>query len=341
MPLTADHAGPRPDDRSLSVVIPVFDEAQSVPVLVERILGVARAHGLDLAQVILVDDGSRDGSWAEMQRLAGAHPVVTAIRLRRNFGKATAMNVGIEAASGAIVVTMDADLQDDPAELPRFVEMVTDGYDLVAGWRQTRLDPLAKTLPSWLFNRVTGALTGIRLHDFNCGYKAYRRELFDAVELYGELHRYVPVLAHSLGFRVGELAVRHHPRRFGRSKYGLRRFLRGFVDLITVLAITRYSRSPGHLFGGAGVALSAVGFVILAYLTGLKLITGADIGMRPLFYLGLLCMIVGLQVLLFGVLAELINSRTTGPAPNVLIRERVGGAPAPPQALADRRAAGD
>lgn len=315
----------RSEEQSLSIVVPVFDEAESLPVLVERILAVVAEHALDLRQLILVDDGSSDGSWEVMRRLAGEHDAVVAIRLRRNFGKATAMNVGIDAAVGRIIVTMDADLQDDPAELPRFVAALTDGYDLVAGWRQERLDPLGKTMPSWLFNRVTGAVSGIELHDFNCGYKAYRREVFDTVELYGELHRYVPVLAHSLGFRVGELSVHHHPRRFGRSKYGIRRFLRGFIDLLTVLAITRYSRRPGHLFGGVGVLLSSAGVVVLLYLTALKLIAGADIGNRPLLLLGILGIIVGLQILLFGVLAELINSRTAGPAPPALVRERIEG----------------
>ncbi|MDX1540172.1 MAG: glycosyltransferase family 2 protein [Geminicoccaceae bacterium] len=315
--------GPAATD--LSIVIPVLDEAEAVPVLVARLLEVARQHALDLRQIILVDDGSRDQSWAVMRRLAAEQPAITAIRLRRNFGKSTALNVGIEAAEGSIIVTMDADLQDDPEELPRFIAALGRGYDVVSGWKKVRRDPPSKTLPSRLFNRVTAWVSGIALHDFNCGYKAYRREVFDMVELYGELHRFVPVLAHSMGFRIGELVVRHHPRRWGRSKFGARRFFHGFIDLLTVLTITRYARRPGHLFGGVGGLALIGGLSILAYLTGLKIFTGADIGTRPLLLLGGLAVVVGLQTLLFGILAELINSRTRGVEPRVLIRETVKG----------------
>jgi glycosyltransferase involved in cell wall biosynthesis len=307
----------------ISIVVPVLDEEESLPILVERLMGAG--NGLDLRQIVLVDDGSRDRSWEVMRRLAGEHPMVTAIRLRRNFGKSTALNIGIAAATGAIVVTMDADLQDDPDELPRFIALIEEGCDLVSGWKKLRHDPPSKTIPSRLFNAATAWLTGIPLHDFNCGFKAYRREVFDHVELYGELHRYIPVLANSLGFRIGEVVVRHHPRRFGRSKFGLRRFLHGFVDLLAVLALTRFARRPGHLFGGIGTLLSLAGIAILGWLTGVKLVTGADIGGRPLFLLGIMAVIVGLQLLFFGLLAELINSRTPGVAPEALIRETVRG----------------
>ena len=306
-------------------MIPVYDEEQSLPLLVERILAVARDHALDLRQIILVDDGSRDGSWPMIQRLAADHRPVIGVRLRRNFGKATALNVGIGVATGRIIVTMDADLQDDPVDLPRFVEALAAGCDLVSGWKKVRHDPWSKTLPSRLFNLATAQLSGVRLHDFNSGFKAYRRELFDSVELYGELHRFVPVLASSLGFRIGELVVQHHPRRFGRSKFGLGRFLHGFIDLLTVLAITRYARSPGHLFGGSGTLLMILGLGVLGYLTGLKIVTGADIGTRPLLLFGVMAVIIGLQVLFFGILAELINSRAPGAAPEALIRERTSG----------------
>ncbi|HEX6141885.1 MAG TPA: glycosyltransferase family 2 protein [Geminicoccaceae bacterium] len=312
--------------RDVSVVIPVLDEADTLPGLVQRLLDVAEEYHLDLQQIILVDDGSRDHSWTVMRRLAAEQPRVTAIRLRRNFGKSTALNVGIEAASASIIVTMDADLQDDPAELPHFIAALSSGYDVVSGWKKIRLDPPTKTLPSRLFNRVTAWVSGIALHDFNCGFKAYRREVFDMVELYGELHRFVPVLAHSMGFRIGELVVRHHPRRAGKSKFGARRFLHGFIDLLTVLTITRYARRPGHLFGGLGTLALIAGLSILAYLTGLKIFTGADIGTRPLLLLGGLAVVVGLQTLLFGILAELINSRTRGVDPRALIRETVSGA---------------
>ena len=311
-----------PGGGAISIVIPVCDEERSLPTLVERILAVARDHALDLRQVILVDDGSRDRSWPVIQELAAAHPPVTGVRLRRNFGKATALNVGIGLATGRIIVTMDADLQDDPSDLPRFVEALAAGCDLVSGWKKVRHDPLSKTLPSRLFNLATARLSGVPLHDFNSGFKAYRREVFDSVELYGQLHRFVPVLAGSLGFRIGELVVQHHPRRFGRSKFGPGRFLHGFIDLLTVLALTRYARSPGHLFGGAGTILLLLGLGLLAYLTGHKLVTGADIGTRPMLLFGVLAMILGLQVLFFGILAELINSRAPAAELKSLIREQ-------------------
>jgi glycosyltransferase involved in cell wall biosynthesis len=270
---------------------------------------------LQLAEIVVVDDGSRDGTWAATERLAksGRHSI-RALRLRRNFGKATALMVGGEAATGDIVVTMDGDLQDDPEELPRFLEAMEAGADLVSGWKKERNDPPSKTLPSWLFNRVTAWVSGIELHDFNCGYKAYRREIFDNVQLYGELHRYTPVLAHALGYRIAEIPVRHHARKFGSSKYGVKRFLRGFLDLLTVMMITRFAYRPSHLFGGIGMSLFALGALALVYLTGLKLFTGADIGDRPLLMFGVLLVIVGAQLLVFGLLAELIISRSPRPA---------------------------
>ncbi|MGI9491232.1 MAG: glycosyltransferase family 2 protein [Geminicoccaceae bacterium] len=310
---------------NVSVVVPVYEEHESLPILAQQILSVARENNIDLTELIFVDDGSRDGSWSVLKALAVEHDLVTAIRLRRNFGKATALNVGIEAAKGEIIVTMDADLQDDPAELPRLIETMNAGYDLVSGWRERRNDPLSKTWPSWLYNKVTSWLSGIQLHDFNCGYKAYRREVFDSVDLYGEMHRYVPVLAHSLGFKVGELPVEHHARRYGQSKYGFKRFLRGFLDLLTVITITRYARTPGHLFGMIGIVLLTLGVVTLSYLTGLKLFTGAKIGGRPMLLFGGLAVVVGVQIMLFGLLSEMINSRTTGLEAKVLIKEKVTG----------------
>lgn len=309
--------------RRVSIVIPVFEEHESLPHLAERIFEVAKTQDFGLHELIFVDDGSRDDSWPVMQKLARDKQQVTAIRLRRNFGKATALNVGIEAANGDIIVTMDADLQDDPAELPRMIETIQSGYDLVSGWRERRNDPMSKTWPSWLYNKVTSLLSGIQLHDFNCGYKAYRREVFDSVDLYGEMHRYVPVLAHSLGFKVSEIPVEHHARRFGRSKYGFKRYMRGFIDLLTVLTITRYARTPGHLFGAIGIALLAIGTVALTYLTGLKLFTGAHIGGRPMMFFGGLSVVVGVQILLFGLLSEMINRHAAGIEPKVLIKERV------------------
>lgn len=306
----------------VSVVVPVFEEHESLPILTEQILSVARDHDVALSELIFIDDGSRDESWSVLKQLADSHDLVTAIRLRRNFGKATALNVGIEAAVGDIIVTMDADLQDDPAELPSLIKTIESGYDLVSGWRERRNDPMSKTWPSWLYNKVTSWLSGIQLHDFNCGYKAYRREVFDSVDLYGEMHRYVPVLAHSLGFKVGEVPVEHHARRYGQSKYGFKRFLRGFLDLLTVITITRYARTPGHLFGMIGMVLLSLGVVTLGYLTGLKLLTGASIGGRPMLLFGGLEVVVGVQIMLFGLLSEMINSHTTGLDTKVLIKEK-------------------
>ncbi len=327
--LAAPVAGelPSPSRQTISVVVPVRDEEASLPILVERVAAVAARSGLALAEIILVDDGSSDGTWPAMQALAASHGQVRAVRLRRNFGKAAALMVGIGVASGDIVVTMDGDLQDDPEEMPRFIAMIEAGNDLVSGWKQERNDPLSKTIPSWLFNRVTAWMSGIKLHDFNCGYKAYRREIFDTVQLYGELHRYAPVLAHALGYRIAEIPVRHHPRIFGRSKYGFRRYLRGFLDLLTVLMITRFAYRPSHVFGGIGTLLILVGTLILAYLAGLKLFTGADIGGRPLLMFGILLDVIGVQLLLFGLLAELIVSRSPRLVRfDQLIAEKIGGA---------------
>jgi glycosyltransferase involved in cell wall biosynthesis len=301
------------DAHALSIVIPAKNEEESLPLVVARITAACRAGGHTLRDIVLVDDGSSDNSWEVMSKLAGESDVIQAIRLRRNFGKATALMVGIGACRGDLIITMDADLQDDPDEISRFVETLDRGYDLVSGWKKERLDPLNKTLPSRLFNKVTATLSGVKLNDFNCGFKAYRREIFDAIQLYGELHRYVPVLANALGYRIAEIPVRHHARRFGTSKYGVARYLRGFLDLLTVVLITRFAYRPGHLFGGIGSLLAASGGLALAYLIGLKVLTGASIGNRPLLLLGVLAVIVGVQLILFGMLAELIIHRTQRP----------------------------
>jgi glycosyltransferase involved in cell wall biosynthesis len=307
---------------TVSIVVPVLDEAATLDDLTRQIWAVAERERLPIVEIVYIDDGSRDASWQRIDALAAADPRVRGLRLRRNFGKATALDLGIRASRGSIVVTMDADLQDDPDELPRFLAALDEGADLVSGWKQKREDPWSKTLPSKLFNRVTASLSGVRLRDFNCGYKAYRREIFDHVTLYGELHRFVPVLAYARGFRVVELPVRHHPRRHGVSKYGLGRLLKGFLDLLTVLMLTRFAHRPGHLFGGIGVVLGTIGFLILSYLTMLKLLTGATIGDRPLLLLGVMVSIIAVQVLFFGVLAELILSRTQPQPPMSLVAER-------------------
>lgn len=312
----------------VSIIVPVMNEENTIARLASDVAAVADAQdAFRLTDLHFIDDGSSDATWDCILAAASADPRVHGLRLRRNFGKATALQIGVEEAQGDIIVTMDGDLQDDPQELPRFVAAIQAGDDVVSGWKRTRHDPLGKTLPSKVFNAITSRASGIPLHDFNCGFKAYRREVFEAVHLYGELHRFVPVLAHAYGFRIGEIEVTHHPRRFGHSKYGARRFLRGVLDLFTVLTVTRYGRKPGHLFGAGGLLLGTLGIGILAGLS-LWWLLGHSIGERPLLQLGVLLVLVGVQFLMFGLLAELMISRdrdTTRPA---LVRERSSSEPA-------------
>jgi len=315
----------------LSVVIPVYNEEASLTLLFDKIKSSVSQANLGPFEVIFVDDGSTDQSWTVIQELAGANPdQVKGIRQRRNFGKADALSVGFAQVSGEIVFTMDADLQDDPAEIPHFVEKIeTEGYDMVSGWKRKRHDPIDKTLPSRFFNAMTRFLTGVKLHDFNCGFKAYRREVVKDLPLYGELHRFIPVFANADGFRVGELVVQHHPRQFGKSKYGFERFMKGFLDLVSVSVMTRFGRRPGHFFGGVGALVGIVGFVILLALwIGQQM--GIYINARPLFFFGNLCVMVAVQLVTTGVLAELfLRQSTAHPSPKILprtrsIKERVG-----------------
>jgi glycosyltransferase involved in cell wall biosynthesis len=306
----------------VSIIVPVMNEAETIAALADSILAASAASDrFELAEIRFVDDGSTDATWPAILDAARRDPRIEGIRLRRNFGKATALQIGVADASGDIVVTMDGDLQDDPTELPRFVEAIESGLDVVSGWKRNRQDPLGKTLPSKVFNWITARASGIALHDFNCGYKAYRREVFDTVHLYGELHRFVPVLAHAYGFRIGEIEVHHHPRRFGHSKYGARRFLRGLLDLFTVFTVTRYARKPGHFFGAGGLLLGALGVAILAWLS-IEWLAGEAIGHRPLLQLGVLLVLVGVQLMMFGLLAELLISRDRDIAAPALVRER-------------------
>ena len=301
---SASSLDPRPD---VSVVVPAFEEAESLPELTDRIRAVCEGAGLTY-EVWIVDDGSRDATWRTVERLAAADARVHGVRFRRNYGKSAALSVGFERATGHHVVTMDADLQDDPAEIPALVAMMHDGgYDLVSGWKQTRHDPLAKTVPSKFFNGVTRVLSGIPLHDFNCGLKIYRREVVKAVHVYGEMHRYVPVLALWEGFgAIGEKAVQHHPRQHGRSKFGVERFLRGFLDLVTVVFLTRFMVRPMHLFGMLGTVSFAVGFVLAAWISVDKLVFGHPIGDRPLLLLAVMLVVVGVQMFTTGLLGETI-----------------------------------
>ncbi|WP_210270024.1 glycosyltransferase family 2 protein [Aureimonas mangrovi] len=291
--------------RAISVVVPVKDEEETLRTLAERIFDGAADH-VSSVEIIFVDDGSTDRSWGVMSELAQTHPGrVRALKLRRNFGKSVALEAGFKVATGEVIFTMDADLQDDPKEIQRFLEKLDEGYDLVSGWKRKRNDPPSKTVPSKLFNRTTAWMSGVPLNDFNCGFKAYRREVIEQLRLYGELHRYIPVFANDAGFRVGEIEVEHHPRRHGKTKYGLERYARGFLDLITIVATTRYLHRPGHMFGGLGVILGLIGTAILGYLSILWL-AGQPIGHRPLFFLGFLLMIFSVQMISLGVIAELL-----------------------------------
>jgi dolichol-phosphate mannosyltransferase len=291
----------------ISVVIPVHDEERTVALLFDELQ--AALEPLDQPwEAVFVDDGSTDGSFAALTRLHNAKDNVRVVRLRRNFGKATALAAGFAQASGDVIVTIDADLQDDPAEIPRLLAKLDEGFDLVSGWKAHRRDPLSRRALSRIFNWVTGRVSGLRLHDMNCGLKAYRAEVVKELRLYGELHRFIPVLAHYRGHRIAELPVNHRPREHGRSRYGVERYLRGFLDLLTVSFIGRYRHRPLHLFGGLGLGLGAVGFAILVYLTVLK-ISGHAIGERPLLTLGVLLVVVGLQFFSLGLISELITSQ--------------------------------
>jgi glycosyltransferase involved in cell wall biosynthesis len=293
----------RPD---LSIVVPAFNEQDSIEPLIIKIVAHFEEHPAGEFEIIFVDDGSTDDTWSHLERLSKSIDQVRALRLARNFGKAAALDLGTGEARADIIITMDADLQDDPGEIPNLLQKLGEGYDLVVGWKRNRLDPLSKRLPSKLFNAVTAKASGLKLQDFNCGLKAARREVFQSISIYGELHRYIPVLAHTAGFRVTEIPVRHHPRQFGKSKYGFKRYLRGFLDLLTVITITKYSGRPGHLFGGLGVLAGLAGGSILIYLTFVKLVLDEAIGGRPLLLFGVLLLILAFQFLFFGILAELI-----------------------------------
>lgn len=309
----------------VTVVIPVYNERDSLRSLKDALRQFSEgAPQVGPLHIIFVDDGSTDGSWQIIADMAKEDPAITSIRLRRNFGKAAALDIGVREAKTHIVITMDADLQDDPAEIPKFLSKLDEGYDVVSGWKQVRKDKVDKLLPSKIFNYVTSRLTGVKLKDMNCGFKAYRREVFDSITLYGELHRYIPVLAYSVGYRIGEIPVKHHARNFGVSKYGFARYSRGFLDLLTTLMITRYDRRPGHLFGGVGLLISVIGAAILAYLTVTKLAFAESIGERPLLMLGMLLVIVGGQLLLFGMLSELIIHRTEALNQRAIVAEVVG-----------------
>jgi len=290
----------------ISVVVPVHDEERSVALLYDELRSALEPLGTPW-EAIFVDDGSTDGTFAALTRLHNSEQNVRVVRLRRNFGKAAALVAGFDQVQGETVVTIDGDLQDDPAEIPRLLAKLDEGFDLVSGWKTHRRDRISRRLLSRLFNRVTSAFSGVRLHDMNCGLKAYRAEVVHGLRLYGELHRFIPVLAHYRGFRIAELPVNHRPREHGRSRYGVERYLRGFLDLLTVSFIGRYRHRPLHLFGGFGLLLGVIGSAILVYLTVIKAL-GHAIGQRPLLMLGVLLVVIGMQFFSLGLISEMITS---------------------------------
>ena len=291
----------------ISVVVPLLNEEHSLEALYSEIASALQSRS-DEFEVVFVDDGSTDGSMSVLSRLHDEMPNVVVIHLRRNFGKAAALQAGFLEARGEFVVTIDADLQDDPSEIPKMLAKLDEGFDLVSGWKTRRNDPYVRRLFSRVFNWMTGTVSGVRLHDVNCGLKAYRAEVLQGMRLYGELHRFIPVLAAYRGFRIAEIPVNHRPREHGRSRYGPERYLRGFFDLLSVTFMGRYRHRPLHLFGGLGLLMGAIGFVILLYLTVLRF-WGHAIGTRPLLTLGVLLLVVGIQFVSLGLISELITSQ--------------------------------
>ena len=297
---------------SLSLVVPVFNEEQSLKILFEEInKSMDSLKNCMSYELIFVDDGSTDGSWQIEKDLAKNNPgKVRAIKLKKNFGKATALNLGFKNSKNDIIITLDADLQDDPKEIYKFIDKINNDYDVVSGWKKNRKDPISKKLPSRLFNWITGIVSGIKLNDFNCGFKAYKKKIFENLDLYGDLHRYIPIFAFDLGFSVSEVEVNHRERKFGSSKYGVSRFTRGFIDLITVVATTKYFRKPAHLFGGIGLFFGFFGSVILCYHIFIMIINYGSVPglnlLRPTFFIGIFFVLLSVQFFSLGIIAELL-----------------------------------
>ncbi len=309
----------------ISVVIPLFNEEESLPELNDWIVKVMTKNKFTY-EIIFIDDGSKDSSWKIIEGLSLTNINIKGIRFRRNYGKAAALNKGFEEASGDVVITMDADLQDSPDEIPELYRMITqEGFDLVSGWKKRRHDPLSKRIPSKLYNRTVRCMTKIKLHDFNCGLKAYKNEVVKTIEVYGEMHRYIPVIAKWAGFtKIGEKVVSHQKRKFGISKYGWRRFIHGFLDLLSIAFVSRFGKKPMHLFGSLGTILFFIGFIIAAYLAYAKFfLAGYKMTERPLFYFGILAMILGTQVFVAGFLGELI-SRNAPDRNQYYVKETLG-----------------
>ena len=286
----------------ISVVIPVFNEESSLKILYEQLLTGLKQY--PEYEIIFVDDGSNDSSFSVIEEITQNNKNVIGIRLLKNFGKSDALNVGFKYSTGSIVITLDADLQDDPLEIRKLIEKIRDGWDLVSGWKKNRRDPFSKKIPSMIFNYITRLLTGVTIHDFNCGLKAYKRIVVETIDIYGGMHRYIPVLANYKGFSVSEVIVNHRPREYGLSKYGIKRFSHGFFDIFTVLFLGKYVSRPLHFFGLIGLSFITFGIIICTYLT-IGWFQGIWIGNRPILFLGMLLIIMGVQIFSIGLLAEL------------------------------------
>jgi len=304
----------------ISIVVPLFDESQSLPELVQ---GVEKALDDTVFELILVDDGSTDDSWEVIKTLRSKYPFVKGISFQRNYGKSAALQAGFDIVRGRYVVTLDGDLQDDPDEITGMIEELKKGLDLVSGWKKERKDPINKTIPSRFFNTVTRWVTGIPLHDFNCGLKVYRKEVVEHINLYGELHRYVPLLAKWEGYdRIGEKVVKHHPRKYGKTKFGFSRFMHGFLDLLTLVFVNNYMNRPMHFFGSVGVLALITGGIINLYMAYIKIFYDAALSNRPLLFLGIMLVVIGVQFFSIGFLGDMINKGRAGrQKPN--IRDRI------------------
>lgn len=316
---------------NISVLVPLLNEEESLPELTEWIHQVMEEHGYSY-ELIFIDDGSTDNSWEVIKNLIKKYPSINALRFNRNYGKSAALQTGFEAAMGDVVITMDADLQDSPDEIPELYEMITSqGFQLVSGWKKVRHDPIGKTLPSKLFNAVTRNISGIKLHDFNCGLKAYKNIVVKNLKVYGEMHRYIPVLAKWQGFNnIGEKVVEHHPRKYGTTKFGMKRLLTGFLDLLSVTFVSKFRRNPMHFFGAWGIFSFLIGSVITIAIIGIKLyklyylLPVRDVTAQPLFYIALVAIIIGAQLFLAGFLAEMFVT-TAQKEEEYLIIEKTGG----------------
>ena len=313
----------------LSVVIPVYNEEESIPELTEWIEKVCSEAGLSF-EILFIDDGSSDSSWKKIEELANNNKFIKGLKFRRNYGKAAALHTGFKESSGDVVITMDSDLQDSPGEIPELFRMIKEeGYDMVSGWKKKRYDPFIKRFTSKIYNTTARWSSGIRLHDFNCGLKAYRSDVAQSIEVYGEMHRYIPMLAKEAGFRkIGEKIVEHKPRKYGVSKYGMDRFVKGYLDLLTIGFISRFGKRPMHLFGLLGTLMFLIGFIMAGYL-GIRKLVFVYNNLRaplvtdsPFFYIGLTVMIIGSILFLTGFLGELIN-RTSSERNTYLIKDKI------------------